>query len=88
MLVGFLRTVLFILIFYYLFKFIGRYLLPFLLKKGVENMQKKQHDEFNRHSEQQRKREGEVTIKQDQKSKSSTDESKPDSEYVDFEEIN
>ena len=51
-------------------------------------MQKKQHDEFNRHSEQQRKREGEVTIKQDQKSKSSTDESKPDSEYVDFEEIN
>ncbi len=88
MLVGFLRTVLFILMFYYLFKFIGRYILPYLLKKGVENIQKKQQDEFNRNSEQQRKTEGEVTIKQNQKSKSSTKESNTDSEYIDFEEIN
>lgn len=88
MLLGFLRTVLFILIFYYLFKFIGRYLLPFLLKKGVENMQKKQQDEFNRHSEQQKKREGEVTIKQNQKSQNSVNNSNSDGDFVDFEEIN
>ncbi len=88
MIVGLLRTFLFILIFYYLFRFVGRYLLPLLLKKGVENMQKKQQDQFNRHSEEQKKREGEVTIKQNRKTQSSTPESGIDSEYVDFEEIN
>jgi hypothetical protein len=87
MLVGFLRTVLFITMFYYLFKFIGRYLLPFLLKKGVENMQKKQQEQFNRYSDEQRKREGEVTIKTNQKPKNSVKESGVDSEYVDFEEV-
>ncbi len=88
MLVGFLRTVLFIVMFYYLFRFIGRYLLPFLLKKGVENMQKKQKEQFSRYSDEQKKREGEVTIKQPRKPKSSTIEGETDSEYVDFEELN
>ena len=87
MLVGFLRTVLFLFVFYYLFKFVGRYLLPFLLKKGVENMQKKQQDKFNSYNDEQKKREGEVTIKQPRKPKSSTTEGETDSEYVDFEEL-
>lgn len=88
MVVGFFRTLLFIVIFYYLFRFVGRYLLPFLLKRGVENMQKKQEDQFNRYSEEQKKKEGEVTIKHNQKPHNSTTESGIDSEYVDFEEIN
>ena len=61
--------------------------MPFLLKKGVENMQKKQQDQFKQQSEEQRKREGEVTIKTNQKSKSSAEQSGTDSEYVDFEEV-
>ncbi len=51
-------------------------------------MQKKQQEQFNRYSEGQKKREGEVTIKQNRKSQSSTPEPGTDSEYVDFEEIN
>ena len=88
MLVGFIRTVFFVILFYYLFKIIGRFVLPLLLKKGVENMQKKQQEQFRRYQEQARQKEGEVTIKQNQKHKSSGNNIKEEGEYVDFEEIN
>ncbi len=51
-------------------------------------MQKKQQEQFDRHHEQERKREGEVTIKQNRKSKNSGKENNTDGEFIDFEEIN
>ena len=38
---GFLKTIAIILIVYYVFKFISRYILPIFLKKMVDNVQQK-----------------------------------------------
>ncbi len=85
--VGFIRTLLFIIFFYYLFKWISRYILPFLVKKGVEKMQKKQEQEFDRYREEAVKYEGEVTIRKKGNAKNSSATNDPEGEYVDFEEI-
>jgi len=85
--VGFIRTLLFIIFFYYLFKLIARFVLPFLIKKGVENMQKKQQQEFDRYREEAAKREGEVIIRTKGKSKSKTKGEDTEGEYIDFEEV-
>jgi len=85
--VGFIRTLLFIIFFYYLFKMIARYVLPFLLKKGVENMQKKQQQEFDRFRNEAMKREGEVKVETKGKPKRSTTTDDTEGEYVDFEEV-
>ena len=87
MIVGFIRTLLIIITFYYLFKLIARYVLPFLVKKGVENMQKKQQEEFNRYREEAEKREGEVIIQTKGNRKNQTQEKDTEGEYVDFEEV-
>ncbi len=85
--VGFIRTLLFIIFFYYLFKLIARYVFPFLLKKGVENMQKKQQQEFDRFREEAMKREGEVKVETKGKPNRSTTTDDTEGEYVDFEEV-
>ncbi len=85
--VGFIRTLLFIIFFYYLFKLIARYVFPFLLKKGVENMQKKQQQEFDRFREEAMKREGEVKVETQGKHNRSTTTDDTEGEYVDFEEV-
>ena len=85
--VGFIRTLLIIITFYYLFKLIARYVLPFLVKKGVENMQKKQQEEFNRYREEAQKHEGEVIIQTKGNRKDQKQEKGTEGEYVDFEEV-
>lgn len=78
--VGFLKTVGFIVVGYYILKFVGRLLFPVLVKKAVNNMQARQGN-----YQREQKREGEVTIetKQSQQRKANSN----DGEYVDFEEI-
>jgi len=85
--VGFIRTLLIIIIFYYLFKLIARIVVPFLIKKGVENMQKKQQQEFDRYREEAAKHEGEVIIRTKGKSKNKINREDTEGEYIDFEEI-
>ncbi len=81
---GFIRTVLIIVAFYYLFKFIGRVVIPYLLAKGINKMnnrfQQKQH-----HGQNKNAQEGRVTIQKNKKDEKMTT---PDmGEYVDYEEI-
>jgi hypothetical protein len=85
--VGFFRTLLLIILFYYLFKVIARYVVPFLLYKGVKKMQKDQQKKYDRFYEEQRKKEGEVTIRSEGRTqtKQSTDDTI--GEYVDYEEL-
>ena len=80
---GFLRVVAYIIIFYYIFKFIGRLVLPYLLKKGFQRMQQKQYG-YSQQSEP-RSEPGKVTITKN-KTTSHSNASK-DGEYVDFEEV-
>jgi len=81
---NFLRTVLIIVILYYGIRLITRYLFPFLLDKGVKNMQQKMQDQ-QRSNQKPRRPEGEVTIESNQQRNQKN--SRDNGEYIDFEEV-
>ncbi len=90
-----LRTILIILIVYYGFKLLARYVFPFLLTRWVN----KKMGQFQQQNQQQfrdaeqakrfaKEHEGEVKIKSTTKSNSKpSSSSTDDGEYVDFEEV-
>jgi len=82
---GVLKTIFFIVLFYYAFKLIARILVPFLLSYFV----KKAQNNFHNEAHEDLKNEGEVSIKynpnQQNKGKDSGDDH---GEYVDYEELN
>ena len=87
-LMGFLRTLLIILIFYHSFRFLARIFAPLLLKRVVGNMQakaKKQNQQKNQQTENSSTKEGETIIDKNPNSKTQGNNSV--GEYVDFEEI-
>jgi hypothetical protein len=84
---GVFRLILIVLIIYYAFSFLMRYILPMVMRKYVNDFQK-QFTQENRHSQEEmnRKKEGEVSIKFVDKDKNKSQH--PDEgEYVDYEEI-
>ena len=82
---GLLKTLLFILFFYYAFKFLTRLLAPILVKKMADTMQKRAEQQYGNTNNYNNVKEGETIIdkkpNQDRKSNNSV------GEYVDFEEI-
>ncbi|MFA5327743.1 MAG: DUF4834 family protein [Prolixibacteraceae bacterium] len=80
-LTNFLRTVGIIVILYYVLKFAGRLLFPYVVKKAVNNMQERQGN----YQRREQKPEGEVTIEKNQQKQNTSRNS--EGEYVDFEEI-
>ena len=87
MIVGVLKTIFFLLTFYYLFKFIGRLVLPYVMKKGFEKMQQQQQNGAGSFQEKARQEEGKVTIKRNAQKKNSETVSTNDGEYIDYEEV-
>jgi hypothetical protein len=87
MLVGLFKTIFFLVTFYYLFKIIGRFLLPLLLKKGVERMQQQQQRSTDFFREEAKQQEGKVTIKTKNTTKAHQDLSDNQGEYVDYEDV-
>lgn len=87
MLPGLLKTIFWILIFYYGFKFLARLFAPFLIKKAAETMQKKAEQQFGGQQRQQKSsvKEGETII--DKKPTNHQQGKNSVGEYVDFEEI-
>lgn len=86
---GLLRTILIIVVVWYLFKVLSRIFAPFLIKFAAKKAEQRfgdQFGQFNRHQQQEKpKREGEVTIdKMPPKTKASN---KKVGDYVDFEEV-
>ena len=90
---GFIKTLLIILFFYYGFKVVARLLAPFLMRYAAKKIQDKFKDQMGQHmrgssfSQQDNpKKEGEVHVNS---KKSSQDKINSDSvgDYVDFEEI-
>jgi hypothetical protein len=87
-LMGFLRTLLIILIVYHSFRFLARIFAPLLLKRVVGNMQakaKKKNQQKNQQTENSSTKEGETIIDKNPNSKTQGNNSV--GEYVDFEEI-
>ena len=87
MILGVLKTIFFLLTFYYLFKFIGRLVLPYVMKKGFEKMQQQQQNGAGSFQEKARQEEGKVTIKRNAQKKNSETVSTNDGEYIDYEEV-
>ncbi|WP_430811709.1 MULTISPECIES: DUF4834 family protein [unclassified Carboxylicivirga] len=86
MLVGLFKTIFFLITFYYLFKIIGRLLLPYLMKKGLERMQSQQGGTY--YQQRSRTPEGEVKVQKNARQKGTKIVPEEEGEYVDFEELN
>ncbi|HTG67296.1 MAG TPA: DUF4834 family protein [Flavobacterium sp.] len=85
---GFIRTLFYIITFYYIFRFLAKLFLPLLVKKVVEkagqNMQQQQQRQYQ--DSWQNTHEGETSIYNTQNAKK-TRETKKVGDYVDYEEI-
>ena len=86
---GLLKTIFFILLFYYAFKFLARLFAPFLMKKAAETIKKKAEQQFGGQQEQQQQKdtvqEGKTVI--DKKPSGQQQGKNSVGEYVDFEEV-
>lgn len=83
-LTNFIRTIVIIVVIYYAFRFISRYLFPFLLDRGIKNMQNKVYEQ-QRQGQRATRQPGEVTIENNSRQGRTVNQSK--GEYVDFEEV-
>lgn len=82
---GLLKTLFFIFLFYYAFKFLVRLFAPVLVKKMADTMQRQAEQQFGNQPEQSTVREGETII--DKKPQTNHQSKSSVGEYVDFEEI-
>lgn len=83
---GLLKTIFFILIFYYAFKFLARLLAPFLIKKVADTVKRKAEQQFENEQYNRTVREGETIIDKAPKTKQNRSKNGV-GDYVDFEEI-
>ncbi len=81
---GFLRTIAIILIVYYVFKFISRYILPIFLTKMVQNVQKKYNEQQQNQYDAKAGKVGETIIS---KKPSEPKGNANVGDYVDYEEV-
>jgi len=86
-LTGVFRLILIVLVIYYAFSLIVRYVMPLIMRKYVNDFQKRFTEENLRsQQEMNKKKEGEVSIKFVNKDKNKS-QHPDDGEYVDYEEI-
>ena len=81
--VNFLRTVLIIILVYYVLKFLVKLFAPYLLKKAVDKVQQKAQQQYNQ--QEPIVDEGKTIV--DKKPQSTKESNNSVGEYVDFEEI-
>jgi len=82
---GVLRTLAIIIIVYYAFKFIGKYIMPLFLKRMVNNVEKKFNEQQKKQYEPTKGTVGETVIA---KKPTIKEGNKNVGDYVDYEEIN
>jgi ribosomal protein S17E len=83
---GLLRTIAIIIIVYYAFKFIGRYILPLFVKRMVDNVEKKYKEQHQNQYQDEKAKVGETVI--DIKPSKIKESNKNVGDYVDYEELN
>jgi hypothetical protein len=76
---GFVKTLFYIILFYYLFKFAVRIFAPILMQKAVNKMQEKMQEQYKQQQEQY--------TNTSQSSKVTPKPKKEVGEYIDYEEV-
>jgi Domain of unknown function (DUF4834) len=84
---GFLRTLLYIVAFYYIFKFLAKLFLPHLIKKAVEKAGENFEKQQQNYQNAQQNASNPKDIIFDKTSSDKPREKKKVGEYVDYEEI-
>lgn len=84
---GFIKTLAYIVLFWYLFKFLFRIFAPILMRTAVNKLQQKMQDQMNQQFGQQGSYSNQNTSSQNTDAKQMPREKKKVGEYVDFEEI-
>lgn len=84
---GFLKTLCYILAFYYVFKFLARLFLPIMVKKVVEKAGANFQQQYQSQSQQQSTSSGQDEIIYDTAQQTKPRETKKVGEYVDYEEL-
>ncbi len=84
---GFLETVLYILAFYYIFKFLARLFLPILVKKVVEKAGTNFQQQYQSYGPQNTTSSNKDEVAFDKAKSDKPRETKKVGEYVDYEEI-
>jgi hypothetical protein len=89
MIIGILKTIVYILVFYYIFKIIMRLAAPFMAKKMMEKASKNFESQFNNpyYKDKPKTKEGETYIEKAPKEKKSSNTDQETGEFVDYEEI-
>ena len=82
---GFLRTILILILVYYVLKWLGRILFPVLFQKAVRNFEDKMREQQGQAHATDQVKEGETVI--DRKPGPQRESNKNVGEYVDYEEI-
>ena len=82
---GFLRTILILILVYYVLKWLGRLLFPVLFQKAVKNFEEKARQQQGQTGSTEHVREGETVI--DRRPRARKESNKDVGEYVDYEEI-
>lgn len=88
---GLIKTILFILFFYYAFKIVARLLAPFLMRYAAKKVQEKFKDQMRQQRggfdrQEKPRKEGEVHLKSKKSSKSKIN-TESAGDYVDYEEV-
>ena len=82
---GFLRTILILILAYYVLTWLGRILFPMIFQKAVNNLEKKVREQQGYREQNENIKEGETTVerapRQDRQNNDKV------GEYVDYEEI-
>lgn len=89
---GVIKTILFLVVIYYIWKLLFRLLFPVVAKKVVNKAQQNMEDRMRQAYEQQggtqySKQEGDVIIQKGAEKKNSGSVSESEGEYVEFEEV-
>lgn len=82
---GLLRTIAIIIIVYYAFKFIGKYIMPLFLKRVVKNVEKKMREQQENQYKEEDGNIGETVIAK--KPQIRKESNKDVGDYVDYEEV-
>jgi len=83
--IGLIRTIAILVIIYYAFKFIGKYIMPLFLKKMVDNVEKKMRDQQESQYQKEQGEVGETII--DKKPQKTKESNKEVGDYVDYEDV-
>lgn len=88
MLVGLLRTIIIIVIIWQVLKLIGRYVMPYLLNKGMQKVQRNMEEKMRQAQGRNQSQEPEGSVHVENEGKTSRKTTNDDvGEYVDFEEV-